>query len=148
VADVYDAHALASTIKGTEAVISVFNPGWKDPNLYSDQVRGTAIIIAAVKEAAVKRVLWVGGEGGLQDESGKRLVNDTNFPEAIKPGSLATANALEQLQAEPGLHWSYVAPSAEMKSGQRTGTFRLGKDKLLVDATGQSRISVQDMQLP
>lgn len=144
VAGVYDAHGLASVIKGAEAVISAFNPGWKDPNLYSDQVRGTSAILAAVKEAAVKRVLWVGGAGGLQDESGKRLVDGANFPEAIKPGSLATANALEQLQGEPELDWTYLAPSAEMKSGQRTGKFRLGKDKLLVDATGQSRISVQD----
>jgi putative NADH-flavin reductase len=31
-----------------------------------------------------------------------------------------------------------------LKSGQRTGKFRLGSDQLLVDATGQSKISVQD----
>ena len=35
-------------------------------------------------------------------------------------------------------------PSAELKPGQRTGKFRLGNDHLLVDATGQSEISVQD----
>ena len=38
----------------------------------------------------------------------------------------------------------YLAPSAEMKPGQRTGKFRLGSDQLLVDASGHSRISVQD----
>jgi len=31
-----------------------------------------------------------------------------------------------------------------MKSGQRTGHFRLGRDQLLTDANGQSHISVQD----
>ena len=31
-----------------------------------------------------------------------------------------------------------------MKPGQRTGKFCLGSDKLLVDATGDSNISVQD----
>ena len=30
------------------------------------------------------------------------------------------------------------------KPGQRTGKFRLGSDQLLVDASGQSKISVQD----
>ena len=45
---------------------------------------------------------------------------------------------------EPELEWSYLAPSAEMKPGQRTGKFRLGSDELLVDATGHSNISVQD----
>jgi len=38
----------------------------------------------------------------------------------------------------------YLSPSAELKPGQRTGKFRLGNDQLLVDATGQSKISVQD----
>jgi hypothetical protein len=38
----------------------------------------------------------------------------------------------------PGTAWS------ETKSRQRTGQFRLENDQLLVDTTGQSRISVQD----
>ena len=35
-------------------------------------------------------------------------------------------------------------PSAELKPGQRTGKFRLGRYQLLVGATGKSEISVQD----
>jgi putative NADH-flavin reductase len=53
-------------------------------------------------------------------------------------------NALEQLRREPELEWSFLAPSAELQSGQRTGKFRLGGDQLLVDAHGHSRISVED----
>src|SRR6476646_11539494 len=59
--DVYDTASLATLIQGNEAIISAFNPGWKHPNLYDDQVRGTASIIAAIKEVGIKRVLWVGG---------------------------------------------------------------------------------------
>lgn len=66
------------------------------------------------------------------------------LPAWVKPGSLATINALEQLQKVPELDWSFLAPSAEMKPGKRTGKFRLGTDHLLVDANGQSRISVED----
>lgn len=51
-------------------MISVFNPGWKDPNLYPDQVHGTKAIIAAIKKARIKRVLWGGGAGGLQTKAG------------------------------------------------------------------------------
>ena len=36
------------------------------------------------------------------------------------------------------------SPSAEFKPRQRTGEFRFGDDQLLVDAAGQSKISVQD----
>jgi len=142
--DVYDTASLATVIRGNEAMISAFNPGWKNPNLYDDQVRGTAFIIAAVKKAGIKRVLWVGGAGGLEVAPEVRLVDSPEMPLWVKPGALATINALDQLRQEPELEWSYLSPSADLKAGERTGQFRLGNDQLLVDATGQSRISVQD----
>jgi putative NADH-flavin reductase len=142
--DVYDTSSLATLIRGNEAIISAFNPGWKNPNLYDDQVRGTASIIAAIKKAGVKRVLWVGGAGGLEVSPGVRWGDSPDMPEFAKPGALATMNSLEQLQGEHELEWSYPSPSAELTSDQRTGKFRLGNDQLLVDATGQSKISVQD----
>ena len=142
--DVYDSDRLAALIRGSDAVISAFNPGWKNPNLYNDQVKGTASIIAAIKKAGVRRVLWVGGAGGLEVKSGLRVVDEPGLPAWVKPGSLATINALEQLQKVPELDWSFLAPSAEMKPGKRTGKFRLGTDHLLVDANGQSSISVED----
>lgn len=144
VGDVYDTASLAALIRGNDAVISAFNPGWKDPNLYDDQVRGTASIIAAIKDAGIKRVLWVGGAGGLEVKAGVHVIDNPDMPAWVRPGSLATINALDQLRKEPELEWSYLSPSAEMKSGVRTGKFRLGGDQLLVDASGHSTISVQD----
>jgi uncharacterized protein len=142
--DVYDTASLATLIRGNEAIISAFNPGWKNPNLYDDQVRGTASIIAAIKKAGIKRVLWVGGAGGLEVTPGVRFVDSPDMPLWVKPGALATINALDQLRKEPELEWSYLSPSAELTPEQHTGKFRLGNDQLLVDATGQSKISVQD----
>jgi putative NADH-flavin reductase len=142
--DIYDAALLANLIQGQDAVISAFNPGWKDPNLYDDQVRGTASIIAAIKKAGIKRVLWVGGAGGLEVKSGVRVIDSPDLPDWVKPGSLATMEALERLRKEPELEWSFLAPSAQLEPGVRTGKFRLGTDHLLVDSNGQSRISVQD----
>jgi hypothetical protein len=142
--DVYDTASLATLIGGNEAIISAFNPGWKNPDLYDDQVRGTASIIAAIKKAGITRVLWVGGAGGLEVAPGVRLVDSPDMPPWVKPGALATINALDQLREEPELEWSYLSPSADLTPGQRTGKFRLGNDQLLVDATGQSKISVQD----
>jgi len=144
ITDVYDSEALAAVIVGHDALISAFNPGWKDPTLYADQVRGTTSILKAVKSAAIKRVLWVGGAGGLEVKPGVRVVDARDFPVAIKPGSLATIEALDQLRRESALDWSFLSPSANMKSGARTGQFRLGNDHLLVDSSGHSNISVQD----
>jgi putative NADH-flavin reductase len=142
--DVYDPDRLAMVIRGHNALISAFNPGWHNPNLYDDQVRGTKSIIAAVKKAGITRVLWVGGAGGLEVKPGVRVVDSPDFPDWVRPGSLATMDALEQLRQEPELEWSFLAPSAELKTGERTGKFRLGRDQLLVDANGKSTISVQD----
>ena len=142
--DVYDTASLAELLSSNDALISAFNPGWKNPNLYEDQVRGTKSIIDAAKKAGIKRVLWVGGAGGLEVRPGVRLVDDPDLPDWVRPGSLATINALEQLRKEPDLEWTFLAPSAEMKPGQRTGKFRLGGDQLLVDSDGHSSISVQD----
>jgi uncharacterized protein len=142
--DVYDTASLAGLIEGNEALISAFNPGWKDPSLYEDQVRGTKSIIAAVKQAGIKRVLWAGGAGGLEVKPGVRVVDDPALPDWVRPGSLATIDAFDQLRKEPNLEWTFLAPSAEMKPGQRTGRFRLGGHQLLVDSAGHSRISVQD----
>ncbi|HWI68547.1 MAG TPA: hypothetical protein VNS88_09220 [Nitrospiraceae bacterium] len=73
-------------------------------------------------------ILWVGA-GGLQVTPGVRVIDIPDFPVSVKPGSPATIAALEQLQREPELEWPFLAPSAEMRTGERTGTFRLGGDQ-------------------
>lgn len=135
--DVTDSAALASRIAGHDALISAFNPGWTPgtprPEMYDEQVRGTTAIISAAKTAHIKRVLWVGGAGGLEVAPGVPLIDTPGFPEWIKPGSRATTAALDALRNEAGLEWSFLAPSAILEPGQRTGKFRLGGDRLLVD---------------
>jgi len=147
-ADVTDVAALAQAISGSEAVISAFNPGWTPgtvrPEMYDEQVRGTSAILAAARQAGTRRPLWVGGAGGLEVAPGVALIDTPEFPDWIKPGSRATSKALEQLRSEPDLDWTFLAPSALLEPGERTGKFRLGGDQLLVDAQVQSRISVQN----
>lgn len=142
--DVYNADDVARLVAGHDAVISAFNPGWTNPDIYNQQVKGTEAIIKGVKQAGIKRVLWVGGAGGLEVKPGVQSVDTPEFPKDWKQGSLATREALNQLRKESGLDWSFLAPSADLSPGQRTGKFRLGTDQLLKDANGQSRISVED----
>jgi len=142
--DVNNAEEVARLVAGHDAVISAFNPGWTNPDIYKQQVKGTEAIIKGVKKAGVTRVLWVGGAGGLEVKPGVQSVDTPEFPKDWKQGSLATREALNQLRKESGLDWSFLAPSADLSPGQRTGKFRLGTDQLLKDANGQSRISVED----
>ena len=142
--DVYIEDEVARFVAGHDAVISAFNPGWSNPDLYNQQVKGTTAIINGVKKAGIKRLLFVGGAGSLEVKPGVQSVDLPGFPAEYKPGSLATREALNMLRQETGLEWSFLSPSADLFPGQRTGTFRLGTDQLLKDANGESRISVQD----
>lgn len=131
-------------VMGHDAVISAFNPGWTNPDIYHQQVRGTRAIIHGVKGAGLKRLLFVGGAGSLEVKPGVQSVDLPEFPAEYKQGALATGEALNMLRNEPSLEWSFLSPSADLSPGTRTGKFRLGTDQLLRDANGMSRISVED----
>ena len=142
--DVYNEDDVARFVAGHDAVISAFNPGWSNPDIYNQQVKGTRAIINGVKKAGLKRLLFVGGAGSLEVSPGVQSVDLPVFPAEYRQGALATREAFTMLRREPGLEWSFLSPSADLFPGPRTGKFRLGTDQLLKDATGQSRISVQD----
>ncbi len=143
--DVYNADEVARLVAGHGAVISAFNPGWSNPDIYSQQVKGTRAIIDGVKKAGVKRLLFVGGAGSLEVKPGLQLIDSPDFPKEWKQGSLGAREALSILRKEAGLEWTFLSPSAALEPGQRTGKFRLGTDQLLRDAKGESRISVEDL---
>lgn len=101
-------------------------------------------LIGAVKTAGVKRYLVVGGAGSLFVAPGLRLIDTPEFPAIYKGESAAGAAFLERLKTEPELNWTFLSPAAVFDGKQRTGTFRLGKDDLLVAADGTSAISFPD----
>lgn len=132
--DVHDKDGLARLLAGHDAVISAVHFTASDP----------ATLLAAVKQAGVKRYLVVGGAGSLEVAPGVKLFDTKEFPaiyldEARKGGAF-----LDLLKGEGDLDWTFLSPSALIEPGERTGRFRLGKDELLVDGEGQSRISAED----
>lgn len=142
--DIYKSDEVARLVASHEVVISAFNPGWTNPDIYNLQVKGTRSIIDGVKQAGIRRLLFVGGAGSLEVKPGVQSVDLPEFPAEYKQGALATREALNLLRKEPSLEWSFLAPSADLSPGERTGKFRLGTDQLLRDTNGESRISVED----
>lgn len=133
-ADVADGAALASLLRGHDAVVSSVHFSAFDADT----------LLAAIKASGVKRYLAVGGAGSLLLPDGARVVDSADFPEAWKPEALGGAAYLDKLRGEKDLDWSFLSPSAMIAAGTRTGTFRLGADHLLVDAAGKSHISEED----
>jgi putative NADH-flavin reductase len=51
---------------------------------------------------------------------------------------------LEVCRDEDRVDWAYLSPPALLEPGERTGSYRLGRDELLADAAGNSTISIED----
>lgn len=134
-ADVKKTDLLMPLLRGHDAVIRCtrFVDGGEAPSL-----------IDALKQAGVRRLLVVGGAGSLMSPAGTDLVDTVDFPEAYKAEALAGRAFLQALQREKVLEWTFLSPAAEFAPGLRSGKFRLGGDKLLLDANGRSFISMED----
>ncbi len=145
--DVLDTRSLAEAIKDSEAVISAFNAGWTNPNLYDDFMAGSEAIQKAVKSAGVPRLIVIGGAGSLEID-GKQLVDGPEFPAEYKLGATAARDYLDEIKKETDLEWSFLSPAIEMHPGittGRTGKYRLGTDNPVFNEEGRSILSVQDL---
>ena len=143
--DVLSKKSLQSLLKGAKTVISAYNPGWTNPDIFDETIKGYANIIECSKKAGVERLLIVGGAGSLFVSENLRLVDSGRIEEAILPGVKAMALILYDLQInEKKLDWVFFSPAGEIIAGERTGKYRLGKDNLIVNTNGESRISLED----
>ena len=137
---------VASAVKGANAVVSAISPrpnarGLAAPSL----VANARALIAGLRAAGVRRVLYVGGAGSLEVAPGKALADQPDFPEAYKAEAREGREALTVWREEAeGLEWTYLSPAAEIAPGKRTGKYRTTGDQLLVDGEGRSRISFED----
>lgn len=143
--DVTNVDWLAQTLKGVDAVISAFNPGWTDPELYANFVKGSDAILAAVEKSGVKRFLVVGGAGSLEVAPGVELIDTPQFPAEIRPGAQGARELRNKLRAGSKLDWTVLCPAAMLEPGKRTGQFRLGTTSLLMNGEAPANISVQDL---
>lgn len=147
--DVLDTEALAEAVKGTEAVISAYNAGWTNPNIYDDFLKGSAAIQKGVKAGGVARLIVIGGAGSLYID-GKQLVDASDFPADIKPGAIAARDYFNDLKEEEELNWTFFSPAIEMHPGittGRTGHYRLGTESPVFNEEGRSVLSVEDLAI-
>lgn len=147
-ADALDVKQLAGALKGNDAVVSTYNAGWTNPDLYNAFLNGSKSVQEAVKASGVKRFIVVGGAGSLYIAPGVQLVDTEAFPAEWKPGALAARDYLTYIQNEKELDWTFLSPAIEMHQGTagvRRGTYRVGKDEPVFDENGKSVASVEDI---
>jgi len=144
--DATDAGSIASVARGADAVVSAISPrpnarGLPAPSL----VANARAMIAGLRDAGVRRVLYVGGASTLEVAPGKQLLDQPGFPEAYKAEALEGRGALGVWRGEAeGLDWTFLSPAIEIGPGERTGRYRTTGEQLLFDAEGKSFISFED----
>ena len=140
--DLFDSQDVEAAAFDHDAVVCAYN--------YTNGATPSSIpelatpLLNGLKQAHVKRLLIVGGAGSLEVSPGLQLVDTPDFPAQYKPAALAHREALKIYQKEKEIEWTYVCPAAEIAPLERTGNFRTGTNKLLVDENGRSFISMED----
>jgi putative NADH-flavin reductase len=147
-ADINNVEELSKIIAGNDVVISAYNAGWTNPNLYSDFIEGSKAIQKAVKKSGVKRFLTVGGAGSLFVAPNLQAVDTPDFPKEYHAGATAARDYLNTIKEEKDLDWAFFSPAFEMHQGittGRTGKYRLGLDTPVFDENQRSILSVEDL---
>ncbi|MDN8006160.1 NAD(P)H-binding protein [Burkholderia multivorans] len=140
-ADLFDPASVAAALPVHDVVASAYGPKQDDA---ANVVAAVKALVEGARRAGLKRVVVVGGAGSLEVAPGKQLVDTEGFPAEYKAVALAHRDALDYLKTVDDLDWTFFAPAALIAPGERTGTFRTGTGKLIVDANGDSRISAED----
>jgi putative NADH-flavin reductase len=144
--DATNAESVAGTVRGADAVVSAISPrpnarGLPAPSLGAN----SRALIAGLRAAGVRRVLYVGGASSLEVAPGQALADQPDFPAPYKAEAQEGRDALAVWRGEAeGLDWTYLSPAAEIAPGERTGEYRTTGDQLLVDGRGKSFITFED----
>jgi len=131
---------IAGIVRGADAVASAYGP---PPDDTSQIIGATDRLIKGIQRAGGPRLIVVGGAGSLFVAPGITLRESGHLPKEWIPIVDAHIQVLEKLK-QSSIDWTYFSPAGFFEPGERTGIFRLGKDNLITDAQGNSRISFED----
>lgn len=150
-ADIFNTEELTEILNGSDVVVSAYNPGWANPNIHNDYMKGAESIQKAVEKSDANRLIVIGGVGTMKID-GNYIVDGPDFPKEIYPGASAVKKYfVENLSKNETLDWEFFSPAIEMnmfsedKDRGRTGAYRYGNDTPVFDNEGRSRHSVEDL---
>ena len=136
--DVSDTNVMVEICKGKEAIISAYNPGWANPDIYEETLRNYPLILEAAKRSGAKRLLCVGGAGTLFCAPGLRVVNSGAIPDAIMDGVKSLGEFyLNTLMNEKTIDWIFFSPGGG--GGGRREKERLVWEDLILDEKGSRK---------
>jgi putative NADH-flavin reductase len=142
--DVFDKADVQKNIAGADALVSsiVARPA-PTPDFALSVVKAEVEALRAQTGAKKTRLLVVGGGSSLYGADGKRVIE--RFGGRQDGEVKSSVDSVDWLKAEvKDVQWSFFSPNGNFSPGKRTGTYRFGTDKIIVDANGRSAISYED----
>ena len=133
--DILQPQQLAETLKGHDAVICAasFIPNESEK------------LLEAIRLSGVNRYLMVGGAASLLNEDGVKVWDTLEgLPDGVMNYIQEGMRALDLLKEADDFDWTFLSPAVVIGPGERTGKFRLGKDNVVADENGDSKISYDD----
>lgn len=142
--NVLDPQRVAQIAAGQDVLISAVGADRANNPDYDIYRKAGESLVKAMKSLGAKapRLIVVGGAGSLEVAPGVLLAS--KLPEAYRAEVMGQKAALDYYRTVSDVKWTYFSPAGSLTPGQRTGKFRLGGDQLVIDAKGESRISIED----
>ncbi|MDM4722673.1 NAD(P)H-binding protein [Micromonospora sp. WMMA1363] len=128
-----------------EADALVVAIGGGERELWLDAARTVVGALRGTPDAP--RVIHIGGGSTLLTPKGTRYLDEPDFPDEYRDSALGQADALDYYRsAADGVTWTYVSPPPlEFHPGERTGRYRTGGDRPVIDHEGRSVLSYEDL---
>ncbi|NVO32096.1 NAD(P)-dependent oxidoreductase [Hymenobacter lapidiphilus] len=123
--DILNANDVATTIEGTDIVVSLFGQVKGSPK--DVQTRGTANIVAAMKEAGIRRIISLSG-GGLPYVDDRPKLADKlikGIMRLVVPHVLTDAQNHADVLRQSGLAWEIVR-GPRLTTEPARGQYRVG----------------------
>jgi putative NADH-flavin reductase len=142
--DVFDKQDVLKNIAGADALVSsiVVRPA-PTPDFALSVVKAEVEALRAQTGPKKTRLLIVGGGSSLYGADGKRIIE--RFGGRQDGEVKSSVDAVDWLKAEvKDVQWSFFSPNGNFRPGERTGKYRFGTDKVIVDADGRSAITYED----
>jgi uncharacterized protein len=144
--DVLDEASVIEVARDHDVVVSAIGASPHspdpDPTIYR---RAAETLTAALRRLEhAPRLIAVGGAGSLEVEPGHPLLDSPDFPAIYRDEARGQSAALDHYRSASDVAWTYISPAAVIEPGARTGRYRHGHDRLLLDENGDSRISIED----
>ena len=147
IGSVVDPETLAEAVSDADVVFVALSPR-------GDMVGRVEGVVEALTRRAAGTTLRVGVLGGVSSvlvgPDGPRVFDEHPPPDEILDEVTTGMNLLEHLRSTDDVDWFYVSPALEFGSwidAPVTGGYRISDDILILDETGRSVISADDLAL-